>query len=99
MIKLILCIYLLILCFGAFIALVTFIFDVIKWHDKEVKENIIDSAMDIYSKGGELNGRTGSIGTGGRGYDDNDGASVGSDTGGSDTGSGVGRGTDLTFSL
>ena len=69
MIKLILCIYLLILCFGAFIALVTFIFDVIKWHDKEVKENIIDSAMDIYSKGGELNGRTGSIGTGGRGTD------------------------------
>lgn len=93
------CIYILILCIGALQALVVFTIDVIKWHDKEKKENIIDSAMDIYSKGGELNGRNGSIGTGRGGYYDNDAASGGSDAGGSDGGSGVDGGTDINIIL
>ena len=77
MIKFAISVYILVLSCGAVSALFAFIFDVIKWHNMERKENIISSADQIYSKGGALNGRAGSIGTGtgrdtGDGDNDND---------------------------
>ena len=66
MIKLTISLYILILCFGAFCALCTFIYDVIKWHNLEKKENIINSADLYYGKGGVIRGR------GNNGTTDND---------------------------
>ena len=39
-----------------------FLYDFIKCHNMETKENIVSSAQSYYSKGGVLNGRNGSIG-------------------------------------
>lgn len=71
MIKFAITIYILVLACGAASAIITFLYDVIKWHSMEKKENIISSAQSYYSKGGVLNGRYGSIGAD-RGRRDND---------------------------
>ena len=62
MLKLLLVVYVFSLCCGAIAAIFVFGYDVVKWHSMEKKENIIISADEIYSKGGVLNGRYGSIG-------------------------------------
>ena len=53
MIKLFLGIYLLILCFGSFISIFTFIFDVFKWHFAEKKVKIVPSSE--FFEGGDFN--------------------------------------------
>ena len=83
MIKFDISIYILVLAVGAASAIITFLYDVIKWHNMEKKENIISSAQTYYSKGGELNGRFGSIGEPER-----------RGTGDNDNGTGEGRGND-----
>ena len=101
MIKFCLCVYIIILCCGALSALFAFLFDVIKWHKMEKKENIISSADQYYSKGGVLNGRNGSIGDGADHFGrssgaDNTGSGTGDNTG-TDTGAdGTGTGTGAT---
>ena len=75
MIKLILCLYLLILCFGAFVALVTFVFDVIKWHSREERVKVIPSAQlnesEVTSFERRRDLESGSSGSGSSGAGDN----------------------------
>ena len=52
LLKLILCFYVLNLCFGCVIAMFRFFIDVGKWHDKEKTVNITSSRKEA-----ELNGR------------------------------------------
>ena len=89
MIKFCICVYIIILCCGAISALFAFLYDVLKWHRMEKKENIISSADLYYSKGGVLNGRYGSIGSGA----DHSGRSSGADNSESGTGDNTGAET------
>ena len=65
LLKLILVFYILSLIFSMFVALVTFVVDIFKWHDKVIKEEIISSKERSF-----IDGRTGS--NSGRGTGDYD---------------------------
>lgn len=106
MIKFCICVYIIILCCGAISALFAFLYDVLKWHRMEKKENIISSADLYYSKGGVLDGKYGSIGdganhTGSSSGNYNTGSGTGdntiSDTGADGTGSGTGAADTGSF--
>lgn len=97
MLKLLLCVYVMSLCIGAIAAVFVFVYDVIKWHSMERKENIISSADEIYSKGGVLNGRYGSIGSDRGNNGTGNGTIHGTGTGNNDSDRGTGDGDNNNY--